>query len=68
LKYEDRYHHHPNNITITNDQVKALKFKALVHIQVKMKYGGGGSLRMKAFTLICECAIVKCEDISKKLA
>jgi hypothetical protein len=34
-----------------------------------MKYGGGvGSLRMKAFTLICECAIVKCEDISKKLA
>jgi hypothetical protein len=37
-----------------------------------MKYGGGGgSLRMKPFTLICKCAIVKCDDnknISKKLA
>jgi hypothetical protein len=28
-----------------------------------MKYGGGGgSLRMKPFTLICKCAIVKCDD------
>ncbi len=44
--YEGR-HHHPTNITITIGQVKVLKFKVLIHIQVKRKYGGGGSLRMK---------------------
>lgn len=54
--------HHCNNITIANDQVKVLKFKVLIPIHVKMKYGGGGSLRMKPFTLICKCAIVKCDD------